>query len=334
MEFVTNAELQAYGQGIADELAAALAQWDDSRERSKQSEARILGMSSLGGCREYLRATIAGDPKGKPTKLKLPAIMGTAGGDVIEEAARKFLGATTQATITVTLPNGMKVTGHTDIIRSRKAIVDLKSKDGIREVAADGPSFENLVQIAGYQIGGIQQGLLDEDAVGVLVYYDRAGNDKTFYAHTITLEQAEGYLQAAVERLDDVAKALTTGVTPARHLQDKPESWCFHTQCEFYNQCWDGYLPLDQRLDPGQEEAVNRYERGRDLDKLSKEMQRTAKAELYPDYDHRVEGVGRTVDPDGQVPVIKWVARTGKDGQVFDSIDVRRIPAPKRELPF
>lgn len=335
MEFTTDEELQAYGQATADEIAAALTQWDENRDRSKQSAARILGMSDLGGCREFIRATIAGDPKMPPTKLKLPAIIGTAGGDVIEEAATKYLpGATSQQTITVKMGSGIVVTGHTDLIRDRKRIVDLKSKDGIRTVAVEGPSFENLVQLSGYLVGGIQQGLLDDDAVGILVYWDRAGNDKTFGSKTITHEQAIAYLMAADERLDEVSKALADGTpAPARWLQDQPESYCFHIQCEFYQQCWAGYMPVGDIIDDAQEAAVHQYEKGRDYKKLGDQLQRQAKAQLMPDWDHRAEGAGTTPDDNGEVAVIKWTTREGRrPGEMIDSIDVRRIPAPK--LPF
>lgn len=333
MEFTTDDELQAYGQSVANEIAEALQTWDNNRERSLQSASRVLGMSDLGGCREYIRATIAGDEKMPPTKLKLPAIVGTAGGDVIEEAAKTYLGVKTQQTITVQMGSGITVTGHSDIIRGRKCLVDLKSKDGVRAALDDGPSFENLVQLSGYLVGGIQQGLLDDDAVGVLVYWDRAGNDKVFGARTITHEQAVAYLMMADERLDEVKLALATGIAPARHLQDKPESYCFHIQCDFYWQCWAGYLPDGTLLDDAQEKAVHEYERGRDMKKAADEIQRNAKSLLKPDWDHRAEGVGTTPDANGEVAVIKWTTKEGRrPGEFVDTIDVRRIKGP--ELPF
>lgn len=333
MEFITNEELQAHGQGVADEIAAALTEWDNNRARSKQSAARILGMSDLGGCREFIRATIAGDRRELGTRLKLPAIVGTVGGDVIEEAASAMIpGSKAQATITVELPNGMKVTGHSDFIRDRKTLVDLKSKDGVKAALAEGPSFENLVQLSGYMVGAAQVAKIDWDAVGVLVYWDRAGNDKRFGAYTITMEQAQGYLAAAVERLGDVAQAIAAALpAPVKHLQDKPESYCFHIQCEFYYQCWAGYMP-DGRLQPGQEEAVKLYEKGRELKKTGDQYQRNAKAELFPDYDHRVEGIGYQTDENGEALSVKWVTKEGARGQLIDSIDVRRVAVP-REIP-
>ena len=333
--FDNDAALQAHGQAIANEMAAALAAWDNGRARTQQSKARILGMSDLGGCREYIRATIAGEPRVIDDRLNLPAIIGTVGGDAIEAAAKTAIpGSTSQATITVTLPSGRTVTGHSDFIRDRKNLVDLKSKDGVLDLQYEARSLENVIQVAGYHVGGVQQGLLDEDSIATLVFWDRAGNDKQFFGWSMTLAQSRAWLELADERLDEVAQALATGETPARWLQDKPESWCFHTKCEFYANCWAGYMPTD-RLDPKAEPFVAQYERGRDMKKAGDEMQRKAKATLFPDYDHRVEGEGRTPDAGGKVLSIKWTSKEGRrPGEFIDTIDVRRVTPTKRELPF
>jgi hypothetical protein len=326
MQFTTNEELQDFAQSIAQEIQGAVLDWDNSRARSQQSEARVLGMSDLGGCLEFIRATIAGDKKAPATRLKLAAVVGTALGDLVESAATKFLeGTVTQGRVTVTLPiSGIKVSGSTDMRRSRKILVDLKTKDGTDTVRHEGPSLENIVQISGYLVGGNQQGDLDDDAVAVLVYIDRSGRDPQFYGYAITMDQAIGYLEMADARLEDVAKALQTGEV-AGYLRDKPESWCYHVECPFYNQCWEGYEPTEE-LHPDEEEQVRLYDKGRAMAKAGANMQREAKTALYTDPDHNVQGTGRNFQ-------IKWVPTASSSGTIYDKIDVRalRKPAPDSE---
>ena len=315
--FVTREELQDYGQQLGQEIVDAVIAWDNNRDRTKQAQARILGMSNLGGCREFIRATVAGDPKGETTRLNLPAIVGTALGDVVEKAAVAHIpGMVAQGKVRVTLPkSGITVEGSTDLRKDRKNVIDLKSKDGLDGVQYEGPGLDNLVQLSGYMVGLLQADEVDDDATGHLVYMDRSGRDRSFWTYSITMEEAHGYLAAADERLEEVAVALQTGEV-ASYLRDKPESWCFAVGCEFYKQCWDGYQP-DGRLHPDEEKLVALYDAGRALAKQGANMQREAKAKLYTDPENNVQGVGRKLQ-------IKWVPTASRNG-VYDKIDVREV---------
>lgn len=319
-EFVTREELQEYGQKLGQEIRDAVITWDNNRARSQQSAARVLGMSNLGGCREYIRATVAGDAKELPTRLNLPAVAGTALGALVEEAATVHIpGMVAQGSVTVTLPkSGITVTGSTDLRKNRKNVIDLKTKDGLDGVRYEGPGLDNLVQLSGYMVGLLQAGEVDDDATGHLVYIDRSGRERDFWTYSITMEEAHTYLAAADERLEDVALALQTGEV-ASYLRDKPESWCFAVQCEFYKQCWEGYMPTE-RLHPDEEKAVKLYADGRDRAKEGVNMQREAKALLYTDADHNVQGVGQELE-------IKWVPTESRNG-IYDKIDVRKRTRP------
>lgn len=314
----TSLDSQEYGEYVGGVIMRSVKAWEDAKPRTVQSQQRVLGMSDLGGCREFIRATIAGDPKDNDNRVSWPADIGTWVGDGVETAVTSHVsGASSQGRLTVTLPKtGIQVSGSTDIKFDRHTLVDLKTKDGTDTVRTEGPSLGNRVQLSGYLVAGIQAGELDEDAVGVLVYLDRSGRDVKPWTFTITAQEARGYLEAADDRLMDVAKALQTGEV-ATYLRDMPESWCFHTHCPFYTACWEGYQPTGALTD-FEEADVALYDKGRAMKKEAENIIRDAKTRLYTDPDHKVEGVGKRFK-------IKWVERSDSSGYMYSTIDVREM---------
>jgi hypothetical protein len=318
---VTMAKLQHEGQKLGVEIMEAIAEYDRRRPRSQQSEARVLGPSEVGHCREYVRATIAGDPKSPPTKVKWPAFIGTVLGDGIETVLKEILGFGTQEKLTCTLPSGIKVVGSSDGRRDRSLILDLKSKDGLVVIKNDGPSLKELIQLSVYLIGALQMGMVDETALASLVYYDRSGATKEMWVYTIDVTLAREFLEMADERLVDVQNALASG-TSQGHLRDMPESWCYYVECPFYKACWPegAYAPTNKIEHEMHVKAVMQYVQGRDMAKAGASMQRVAKTTLNPDPtdEHaRVSGVA----PDGTV--LKWTDYEGRGGEILQRIDVR-----------
>src|SRR5688572_31889046 len=84
---------------LEDELAAAFASWESKRPRNIQVQ---LGPSSLGACREYIRATIAGD-EGVPERPRGldGANVGTLLGEALEQIFSAEMGMASQVPITL-----------------------------------------------------------------------------------------------------------------------------------------------------------------------------------------------------------------------------------------
>lgn len=321
--------IQVRAQEFADLVLASVETWDKNRPRSKQSQARILGPSEVGGCREYIRATVVGDPKRDGARVNLPAIWGTAIGDVVEEAVREAHPdlARTQFTVEYTLqvPNGdelvpIVVRGHGDIAYGRKILADLKSKDGLTTAEREGGSFKERVQISVYLLGLIAMGELDEDAEAFLVFLDRSGRERRMVGFGITADMARGYVEQAEQRLEAVVKEIAKG--QERTYRDEPEPYCYRIGCPFYAACWmqdDSYVPQNEITNPRQIEAVAKYRKHRDEKKAAEAGMAEAKAELLPSLSD-VERAPRGVLPDGGT--LNWKI-SDRNGTLYATIDVR-----------
>lgn len=304
----TELEANETGLMIGGLVLTAVGDWQQNAPRTRQSAARVLGMSEMGGCREYIRASIAGDVKAPPDPLKWAAFIGTAVGDMIEKILGDY-GFITQEDVTLTLPRtGIQVSGHLDA-RTSTYVLDLKSVDGLADVEREGPSFKNKAQISGYLVGLVQMGKLDEASTGHLVYYDRSGKTSETYVWSVTYDQALLILDAVDDRLTEVAESLATG----RHAsRDEPESWCYAISCPFYMACWDGYTPTGKVEHPRQLDAVRRRVEARDDAKNAAERLDQAKEDL-----RGVEGV----TPDGTI--VRWTLSETPTGRIADVLNVR-----------
>lgn len=306
----SHSEADRIGIEFGDLIMESMRDWQNNAPRTLQSAKRVLGMSEMGGCREYIRATIAGDVKDADPELKWPAFLGTIIGDGIESVLAG-IGFVTQETVTVTLANGIKVTGHLDI-RGPNMIGDLKTRDGLDDVRREGPSFKEKAQISGYTIAGLDAGLLDENGTGHLIYLDRSGKDKTVAVWSVTVPEARVILEQVVQRLEQVSEALASGVSQG-YLRDEPESWCWAVQCPFYAACWVGYTPTEEIRHARELESVARFVEYRDAEVSAKKMKMSKREEL-----RGVEGV----TPDGTI--VRWTINQYGDGGTGDRLDVRK----------
>lgn len=146
------------------------------------------------------------------------------------------------------------------------------------------------VQLAIYVAGCLQAGILDPGATARIVYYDRSGQYQGFVAIVITAEQLEMFLEIAEHRMEQVANAQiayeATGANPAviAHLRDKTPSFCFSpkVQCARRMHCWAGsdWTAANQIAGAEIEAAVDRYEKGRSVEKVAVAMKKAAREEL------------------------------------------------------
>ena len=337
---MTSIETIQRGQKLAARIMESVAVQQLNAPRTVQSTKRILGMSEFGACREYVRATIAGDPK-TPEGLKWPAWIGTVVGDAMETAVKEAAveslvngyggDAITQRRVTLQLMVGhteesaqeIRISGSADIIfppvtaeqaaQGREGlgdVVDLKSRDGLGLVLREGPSFKEKAQVSGYLVACVQEGLLPAaTAAGHLMYYDRSGKVDNAYTWSVDYETATQILDAAAERLMDVASALAI---PGRMAtRDEPESWCYHVQCPFYANCWKGYMPSEEITNEHALEAIRMYREAR--------ADRNNASDALDALKNEIAGT-QGVTPDGVI--VRWTTVQGQHG-TYEKLEVR-----------
>jgi hypothetical protein len=266
-------------EAIADLVIDAARRKTMNAPRTQQAVNHVLGPSDLGGCREYLRRMVLGEPfdADDDADPRWPAFIGTAVGEHLEHALGAADPATrTQVPLAVVLPSGRQTRGTCDLVLPQHDLIgDLKAKDGLATVRRAGPSFENLVQINLYLLGAIQAGLVSPDAHWALIYYDRSGREHTPH---VVVGQLDLEIIAQMEaRLDDVEYAVTMGEETVRDL---PEPVC-RVICSFYAACRGTESDAQGLIsDPGQLDAVEQYRQGQALEKEGARMKDEAKQAL------------------------------------------------------
>jgi len=277
---------------LSAELTDAIVQWQATRPRTLQ---KTIGPSGVGGCREFLRATVAGD-EGIPERPRAidAAYIGTVVGDHIESIwANYFPGLRTQVPITCRLPrSGLTIAGHCDAVQGPSElhphgrIIDLKSKDKLADIKREGPTLENMIQVAVYTYGAHQMGLVEEGAYAALAYYDRSGKDQRIAAGRLEWDAALRFIDLLEDRVEQVAEIIAAGSPEESRwfLRDKPPSWCFATQCPFRRNCWGGsdHTPSGTIEHPDELDAVRRYIQARDDEKDAAARKAAARQDLIP----------------------------------------------------
>ena len=282
-------------------LDNAVSQWQADRPRSKQ---KLLGPSSLGGCREYIRATIMGDEPaddGPEVRGVDAAFIGTVVGDALEEILAQYLGALTQVNCTVTLPKTkLVVSGNSDLVFvDQQVLADLKGCDSLSEVIADlakegfhpkNKYFKYAVQVAVYVLALVQAGKLRPGATARLVFFERSGKAKKFLAIPFSWESLMKFIDLAEERLQQVQKVIEKGSPEESRweLRDQSTSLCFYTKCPFRLNCWKGGDWVPNREITGEDEiaVVDSFVENREAEKqakIRKELNRETMLELFPD---------------------------------------------------
>jgi len=294
------------GVEIAAWMTDTIRSWQWDSARTQQSRRGVLGFSDLGGCREYIKNMVIGT-EWKQTvdqQLKWAAFIGTAAGDKIEEIMAAMHPGTvrTQQTVELDLGDGIVVRGHGDVLL-QDAFIDLKSRDTLAEVRRDGPHLKEKVQISGYLVGSVQQGVLPETSTAHLVYYDRSGKEKGFYTgFSISYQDALGYLAKAKQRLADVAAVIAydpdsgevTVPDETPWLKDEPASWCENVGCPFVWSCWGSYQPTEKIEHPDEKRRI------REFYSVNEEMKEITK--LRAAKKEALQGVGGMTD-DGEFTV-------------------------------
>ncbi len=230
---------------LAERILAALIEHENEKPRAQQVR---LGPSEIGGCREYMRNVMVGTPmQDNGNVWPTAAVVGTLIGSYMESVLSEKMGALTEVPVTTTLPNGLKISGHADIVLIEdNAVVDCKSKDQFATINREGPSLDNLIQVSTYALGLVQAGILQAGCTAHLIYVDRSGNEQTLVEVELAWETICDFANKAVERVSDVLEAqemIDQGlVSEAPHLRDKTPSFCYSEKvlCPFRDACWKG----------------------------------------------------------------------------------------------
>lgn len=289
---------------LADRVLRALIDFENAKPRNQQLK---LGPSELGSCREYVRNVMIGAPRQEADVWPTAAVVGTLMGEHVEDVLGNAWGVPTQVPVTATLPNGLQVSGHADIVLPEEnAVVDIKTKDQLAGVEKEGALLDNCVQISVYALGLVQAGVLSEGATAHLLYIDRSGNQQYIHEVTLTWEEMVAYIDVCMDRLNDVIEAqehIDNGeVEYARDLRDKTPPFCYSERvlCPFRDLCWKGsdseWYPTNREItDPETVELVRSYAEVRDQQKAYESMRREKRERL----------VGVTgITPDGFV--VTW----------------------------
>jgi hypothetical protein len=228
------AEIQWAMEALAEQV---IDRSTNQSARSEQAQKRLLGVSDVGGCHEYVRRVIvAEEPSQTPHAYDLAALVGTAVGDHMENAFIDQMpdaGWVKQATVTVRLEvRGwqLAIPGHPDLF-NRTDLIDFKTRDGLGVVRRTGPTDQERFQRALYASALMAEGRMDEDCWLHNIYLDRSGRD------TKPVVWSEQYdwrtVMDAIEWLGDVIYAVEN---MEESIRDKPRDWCW-AACPFAPNC-------------------------------------------------------------------------------------------------
>lgn len=288
----------------------------DTSARSLYAQGKKVGVSDIGGCREYVRRLIADEDFTDPRKNFMAAFMGTAFGREFEDAYQcRHPHALIQQAVEVPLDlQGFQfiLPGHLDIVDPKlNTIIDGKTKNGLAVVRKSGGDLQHKFQVTLYGYACVKAGLLEPEPTLALAYYDRSGVEQA--PHIVMWEWDQSIFDAAIEWLNDVVYALTQGEEASK---DKPRDWCY-SFCPFATACRGGDTDVEGLIeDETIVTAIDLYKDALARETAAKRDKDTAKKELV--------GIGgRTKNW-----VLRWVHINESEikagtRRAYDKIDIR-----------
>jgi hypothetical protein len=269
---------------IKELITTALSNYMNKSPRSVQSAEGILGPSDIGFCRQKAKLMIEGVPQ-TDDPPKWAAAVGTALHNYIEAAIKKshpdwLCGSIDEIEVTATLPSGVEVKGHPDIVvPSSNAVLDIKTVDGYEWIKRSGTSQQHKYQRHLYAMGLMQAGILDESKTVLVgnIYFDRSGKQ---YEPLVIVEEMDVTLTNEIDSwIQDVIYAVKHNEDASR---DIPAPVC-EKICSHFTAC-RGELGMEQEtiMIENQEllSAVDMYVEGRDMAKQADQMKKEAQAML------------------------------------------------------
>lgn len=304
---------------VAATVSGAIRSTTMDSARTQQSRDHLVGMSDMGGCREYLRMTVLQTPfdpvEDAQDDLNLASFIGTAFGDRLE-AALSEQGFRTQVPLSLDFPNGLSVAGTADIL-GKNCVWDGKTTKHYASIRRHGAEAPHIAQVSGYLVAAVQMGLIErKDAYAALVYFDRLGNYEQPIVHVVTYEEAEAALWGDE---DSVQAHLEQVVYAVQHdevtQRDRPEAWC-KVACPYYTRCYWGATDVNQVIEaPDLLQAVDDIVAAKAMEKEAKALKASAQAALAG-----VNGSTRR-------HLVRWITVNGTETRSgYERLDLREIP--------
>lgn len=294
---------------LEDQLAAefyeAVQDWSGRTERSMQEQDKVIGVSNIGHCSEYVRRLLINE---EPSQVpdKLAAFLGTWIGAGVEQAIlARHPEAIIQSEVTISLHTDqgtVQITGHPDIVfavlADKGIVIDCKTVNQLASVTSYAVFEENLqkkFQRHLYALGCHESGVfgdkpLEDILVGNL-WVDRSGQDHEFHVRLEPFSQQ--VVDQAAEWISGVIYAYKNGIEAAREPQRTfCENWC-----EFFGPCRGADTDVEGLIsDPRIIRAIDLYKEGGKLESDGKKMKSQAKSELEGVQGSTGEWVLRTIE--------------------------------------
>lgn len=227
-------------EGLVAGLLHGLVDWAmDNSARSLYAQGKRIGVSDIGGCREYVRRLIADEEFSNPRTGFMAAAVGTAFGEWFEQAyRRKYPSALIQEKVEVDLNMGgfkLTIPGHLDIVDpERDVLIDGKTKNGLAVIRKAEVERKHQYQVTLYAAALIARGVLTDKATLAIAYWDRSGVEQQPYVYEWTYDP--NILAEAEQWIQDVVYALTQGEEASK---DMPREWCY-SFCPYADSCRGG----------------------------------------------------------------------------------------------
>jgi hypothetical protein len=276
----------------AQQWTADLRVAEMSRDRSQQTQQRILGVSDIMGCRSYGARFLAGDPF-TDADVSQAALRGTWIHNAVLPIIADARGADHEVKVDVALPNGMTVRGHVDLIEPDPPMVlDLKTSDGLAGPRRHGADRQQRMQRHLYGAGYVQNGAWTGEAIPGLtvgnVWMDR--NDLLEPPHVELEPYDPTWLDTAATWVDEVQYHIDQGPEGiANAPRDRDVFWC-RNFCPFVTACRGPEAVAVDEVIESDELAVAAAMRREaiDMEKEAKEIRKAADAVLERVKDARV----------------------------------------------
>lgn len=295
----------------------AMRNYDDQRDRSRQTADFRLGVSDIGKCRQYA-ALLTKQTPFSDAPDRGSAMLGTFIHEGIEHVmAEADPDLLIGPTLEITLPNGVELTGHADRVdRVENSVTDDKTVAALGDVRRNGPTDQQQWQVLFYALGCIQAGILDESKPLILriCWWDRTGREDT--PHVWQTLYDPKMLEPAMDWLHDVMYAVEHDEDASR---DKSVDWCA-SSCAYYSTCRVADLPEVDSLitDPLVVRAVDSYEAGKDMMKEGESLKDAGK-EIFDG----INGMVRLSD--GRTFRLRWITVAGKTVKEHERAPYRRL---------
>jgi hypothetical protein len=316
-----------HAKAIEARVGSAFYRTMQMSDRSAYAASNRLGISDIGGCREFVRRTIIDEPYSDEQSDFAPAFMGTAIGALAEKAMDlhgHLEGLRIQMGVVVELTIGnhtLRIPGHPDLVLPEE-VWDFKTVDGLGVTRREGPKDRQWFQVMLYAKSLIASGDLPPDCWVSLVFIDRSGGEPQPLVFSRRYDVS--VVTQAEEWLADVIYAVENNEMTSR---DQPRTWC-EKVCPRYTACRQPDTDVEGIIESEMvRDAVKVYQQALEEEKRAKKDKESAASAL-----RNIAGV--VPDENGEPWTLRWIHVNptevpGFTRSGYDRIHLSKVKAPK-----